>query len=292
MIDLRRLRQVVVLADMGNFLRAADALGISQPALSRSIQSIEADYGVRLFDRSTNSRVEPTVVGMALIREARHLLRDADAVDQTLRLMSRAAIGSLSFGLGPVFASAVLPSIIARLATAHPSLIVNAVIENGGALSRLLLQDEVEFCCCLRDAAIPSDQLEIRKIGQTRVQALVRAGHPLLSEANADLARIAEFTTVGGRMQSEGHELIWPIRCDNFEVLKAATLDSDIVWITSLIAAREEIARGKLVPLPDHPLSHRRDFDLVLIRRLRRTPSPAAQMVMDHIVQILADSYP
>jgi DNA-binding transcriptional LysR family regulator len=52
LIELRQLRQLLALAEHGNFSRAAEALHITQPALSRSIQSLEASVGAILFDRN------------------------------------------------------------------------------------------------------------------------------------------------------------------------------------------------------------------------------------------------
>ena len=60
--DMRRLRHALALAEYRNFARAADALHITQPALSRSIQSLEDGLGVRLFDRSPRD-VQPTAFG-------------------------------------------------------------------------------------------------------------------------------------------------------------------------------------------------------------------------------------
>ena len=72
-IDLRQLRHVLALDQYRNFARAASALGLTQPALSRSIQALEKSIGGRLFDRD-RTRVEPTPVGERLIAEARPLL--------------------------------------------------------------------------------------------------------------------------------------------------------------------------------------------------------------------------
>lgn len=55
MLDLRKLRHVVVLARRLNYVRAADELGITQPTLTRSIQALERQLQVRLFDRDHGS---------------------------------------------------------------------------------------------------------------------------------------------------------------------------------------------------------------------------------------------
>ncbi|MEI8352823.1 MAG: LysR family transcriptional regulator [bacterium] len=69
MFDMRRLRHALALAEHRNFARAATALHITQPALSRSIQSLEDALGVHLFDRNPRD-VEPTAFGELVLRHA------------------------------------------------------------------------------------------------------------------------------------------------------------------------------------------------------------------------------
>jgi len=73
-LDLRQLRHVLALDRHRNFGRAAEAIGLTQPALSRSLQALEDEIGARLFDRD-RSRVEPTAVGARLEAGMRGLAR-------------------------------------------------------------------------------------------------------------------------------------------------------------------------------------------------------------------------
>ena len=75
-MDLKRLGHLVALADECHFARAAERVHLSQPAFSRSIQTIESDLGMRLFDRESG-QVKPTPAGAFLIERARRLLFDA-----------------------------------------------------------------------------------------------------------------------------------------------------------------------------------------------------------------------
>ena len=80
-LELQQLRQVIALAEHGSFVRAAAALHISQPALSRSIQNLEQRFGSELFLRSSGG-VVPTDVGRLYLERARDLLRMADELDR------------------------------------------------------------------------------------------------------------------------------------------------------------------------------------------------------------------
>ena len=80
-MDLRRLRNFLVLAEELNYRVAASRLYLTQPALSRSIAALEREFGVRLFERDTR-HVTLTREGETLLDRVRTLLRDADALAQ------------------------------------------------------------------------------------------------------------------------------------------------------------------------------------------------------------------
>jgi DNA-binding transcriptional LysR family regulator len=89
-LDLRKLRSFVAVAEHLHFRRAAEALHIAQPALSRQIRALERELGVRLFDRDQRSTAL-TAAGRQLLDDARPLLAAADA---TRRRVQRAARGT------------------------------------------------------------------------------------------------------------------------------------------------------------------------------------------------------
>lgn len=78
MIDLKRLRCFVAIAEEGHFGRAATRLGMSQPPLSEHIRNLESALGVRLFERNTRN-VSVTAEGEALLEHAKKILTDVDA---------------------------------------------------------------------------------------------------------------------------------------------------------------------------------------------------------------------
>jgi DNA-binding transcriptional LysR family regulator len=92
-MELRHLRYFVAVGDALNFGRAALALHIAQPPLSRAIRALEAELGATLFDRGTRG-VRLTGAGAALLPEARRLLRDAEAFREGARQYAAGAAGT------------------------------------------------------------------------------------------------------------------------------------------------------------------------------------------------------
>lgn len=105
--SLRQLRYFVALAETGHFTRAAEAVHVSQPALSVQIRELETSLGASLIDRSgRGARLTP--LGHEIAAQARRVLQDVAALEQTARL-ARGLDGPLSLGVIPTVAPYLLP---------------------------------------------------------------------------------------------------------------------------------------------------------------------------------------
>ncbi|MBP8140167.1 MAG: LysR family transcriptional regulator [Burkholderiales bacterium] len=120
-MELRHLRYFVAVGDALNFGRAALALHIAQPPLSRAIRALEAELGATLFDRGTRG-VRLTGAGAALLPEARRLLRDAEAFREGARQYAAGAAGMLSIGFVSTAAYNVLPRIVPAFRARRPGV--------------------------------------------------------------------------------------------------------------------------------------------------------------------------
>ena len=96
-MNLRHLRTFVSIADAGGIARAGSRLNLSQPAASRQILALEADLGVRLFDR-IGRRFRLTSEGEDLLRQSRRLLLDADSLGARARALKGGHTGILRVG--------------------------------------------------------------------------------------------------------------------------------------------------------------------------------------------------
>jgi DNA-binding transcriptional LysR family regulator len=120
-IDLRRLRQFVAVAEHLHFGRAAAALGVSQPPLSRAIKSLEDALGTPLFARTKRS-VKLTAAGRALLPEARQLVRQVDALRHGARRLAAGEIGNIVLGFVSSAAYNVLPELLQDYRRRHPGV--------------------------------------------------------------------------------------------------------------------------------------------------------------------------
>lgn len=88
MPELNQLRQLVAIADTGTLSKAAEIVHISQPALTRSIQKLESEWNVTLFDRQKN-KVALNKTGELAVRYARRILDDVESMTKTVQTFER-----------------------------------------------------------------------------------------------------------------------------------------------------------------------------------------------------------
>src|SRR5215210_8387244 len=120
-MDLRRLRTFVTVAEQGSVSKAALHLHISQPGLSRQIQDLQQELGLRLFDR-VGRRLVLTSQGEQLLGDCRSLLGHASSVAERAQQLRRGDAGVLKVAASPVQIEAVLTSFLHRYAQSYPDV--------------------------------------------------------------------------------------------------------------------------------------------------------------------------
>ena len=114
MIQLHKLKHAVALAQHRNFRQAAEGLNLTQPALSRSIQSLESALGVRLFDRG-HGRVESTALGTLVVELSKGILSAVADLEREVELAKGLRAGTLEVSLAPYPSSLSGQRAVARL---------------------------------------------------------------------------------------------------------------------------------------------------------------------------------
>jgi len=118
---LRQIECFLTTMRLGNFSRAAEALGLSQPALSQQVRDLETLLGLRLLDRTTR-RVTPTEAGTAYAARASAALADLDRASAEAQGRATLATGALRIAAPPLLAAELLPPVMADFASAFPGL--------------------------------------------------------------------------------------------------------------------------------------------------------------------------
>lgn len=285
MADLRKLAHILALAEAGNFSVAARQLNITQSALSRSVQSLEAEYGFRIFERGRGP-VVPTAAGRALLPDAARLMQDARALDRQAAGIGKAEAGQVPFGMGPLGAITLLPKLIGLMLKERPGIQAHPVLGGGPELVRRTLEDELEFCC-VGDIMIPeAERMDTIPIARFPIALIVRAGHPLLEGTGT----LEDFPLIGASTADWTPTAYEPtVRCESNAILKTVTMTSNAVWLSAAVAAKAEIAAGTLAILPQAFETPDQEIRLVMVRHSGRTLSPAAQYLERTVRRLAAE---
>jgi DNA-binding transcriptional LysR family regulator len=293
MLNLRHLQHLVALADERHFARAAERVNLSQPAFSRSIQAVEAQTGLQLFEREAGA-IRPTPAGEFLIERARRLLFDARCVLRDVELFRDTRLGNTAIGVGPLPALTLMPEVVAALRRQCPEVGLRVEVNNWRLLLDRLQAEDIEFFVAdVRD--LPADAtLDIRALGRQPGGLYVRAGHPLAGRTPS-LAEVWSFgvasvrlpeavTTALARLMGlpAGASTALALQCDDIALLRSAMLHTDTVLALTAAAMREDVDHAVAVALQVRDLPAL--FSEMGVVRLRnRSPSPAAQKVVSLI---------
>lgn len=120
-VTLRQVRAAVAVAREGSFRRAADALHLSQPALSLAVSELESQLGVALFDRTSRS-VAPTELGAAFIASAARLMDDFDQLVQEVGDVAQSRRGRVVVSCVSSIAGRVMPLAMQACSRLHPQV--------------------------------------------------------------------------------------------------------------------------------------------------------------------------
>ncbi len=282
-MDLKSLRHFAALVEHQGFIRAGEAIGLSQPALSRSIQTLEHRLGCALIVRGGKG-VELTPQGQLVLAHAKRLLAGSTALKNALRQFNDLEDGELLIGAGPFPAADLLPRVLGAFNRRYPGVRVRLDIQHWDALRRQLLAEELElFVADIRE--LEGDPLlQVQPLQQEPSLLFCRPGHPLCSEAVLTRERLADYPLASFRLPGSIEQILRrtlprrepmiSLECDNLDVLKRLVMQCDALSIASRSTLATELATGQLVLLDWPALMPGTSFGLVT--RLHRPLSPAA----------------
>ena len=186
-LEPAELRSLVALAEQRHFGRAAEVLGISQPALSKRLQRLEDKVGGRLVARGSRG-VHLTEPGLVLLDQARALLRNSDLALEVSRQVLRGGAGFLRIGFGVASIAQTLPGILLRFRRAHPRAQVLMRDMSSPAQLQALRSEEIELGFVRMP--VTDAVLECTPVHRERLVAAVRPGGAWRDRAG--LASLAE----------------------------------------------------------------------------------------------------
>lgn len=186
-MDFGHLRTFVAIADTGGVHRAAARLHLSQPAVSRQIQALESDLGVRLFDR-IGRRVQLTSEGEDLLRRSRRLLAEAESFTERASALKTGETGILRVGATPQAIESTLAKFLNRFRELCPGVEVQLIEDGGTNLPGQLERGHV----LLALMAVDDNRFDFRLLYPTYGLAVLAKSHRLARRRTLDVAELAD----------------------------------------------------------------------------------------------------
>jgi len=175
-MNFKQLRHFVAIVDQGSFLAAAEAISLSQPALSRSLQKLEDTIGATLLERTTRG-IRVTQVGEQFYRRAKLILSESDKALEDIH--HRGTASKLEVGFAPLFAGFLLPRTLQKLTEEFPNLSINAKSGLFSDLISELSSGNLDLLLTnLPFTKIPDD-LVVEPLMDIEVNYVASSSHPL-----------------------------------------------------------------------------------------------------------------
>lgn len=185
-MNLRYLHTFVDIAEAGSIARAGARLHVSQPAASRQILALEAELGLRLFDR-IGRRLRLTAEGEDLLRQSRRLLMEADLLKARARALKGGHTGILRVGATPMVIENTLASFLRQYQRRHTGIEVHFVEDGGVRLLNRLEHADIHLAL-----VVPDDRFRNRPLYPVHNLAVLSAKHRLNSRRELDVADLAD----------------------------------------------------------------------------------------------------
>jgi len=278
-MTLVQLKHLIELARQGSFSKTADKLHLTQPALSRSIKSLEDELGQPLFDR-IGRKNELTAFGQQIVQHAQGLVDGAHELRQTGQRLRNGEIGQVRIGLGSGPGALLMTPLLMHMARVHPK----AHIEISRSSTELLVQSlrERHLDALVIDirSLKPAIDLQVALVQEIEGAFMCRKGHPLVKRRQVSLDMVRDYPVASTPLSDEVARILMErygpaahpdalvnLRCEEISSLLDVARHSDAVVLAIRAAALD------LVELPMTPaLNATARFGWVTVKS--RTESP------------------
>jgi DNA-binding transcriptional LysR family regulator len=301
MHSIRQFELVKALATHRHFGRAAAALGVSQPSLTRSLKYLEDNLGVSLFDRQG---VTPTVFGQLVLNRGEPVISGFADLMREIDLAKGLEIGEFRVSAAPYPADISAQRAIGMLSAQHPRLSIELRLDNWTKIVNRVMNGRIDLGFADISEASQTSELQTETVRSSRLSFFCAASHPLAGRNAVTLEEMCAFPWVGPTVPKRMRDFMpeGDLACCSFDAVKQRFVPR--VLVGSFSAAKDVVfaGRGIGVALPFQLRREIDDGDCVLLpieapwMRLNygfiwksgRTLSPATLAFMDRVREIEA----
>ncbi|MGM0823621.1 MAG: LysR substrate-binding domain-containing protein [Pseudomonadota bacterium] len=289
-LKLRHFQLFLALDEQRNLHRAAEQLNMSQPAASKLLGDLEANLGIRLFDRHPRG-LTPNWYGEVVIRHAHSMLSTLRHTGEELNALREGNAGTVAVGTVMAPAVTILTSAIERVHRDQPGLKISVDVDVSKVLVPRLLEGELDFAITRIPAGVDAEWFVFEEIGEEELCFVCRKGHPLAEKTPLSLADMSAYPwslqPTGALMRQRVdslflHHQVTPPRqiVDTADLLLSLALvdKSNTITVTTREAADLLCSPQRFHLLPFSETLSVQPYGLVSLRHQRLSPGAATLM--------------
>lgn len=180
-MNLRQLEHFVAIVEQGSFRAAASSLSITQPALTKSISSLEEELGVTLLVRSRGRSASVTMFGRLIYERGLQVLEDLNDVRQSIELMRDGYAGTVRIGFGAAMGASTITRLSMVLREKLPSSVIHIRTGLQHELLPKMRTDQLDFLIISGLSQISTDDLVVNTLWRDPFRVFMSTNHPLAS---------------------------------------------------------------------------------------------------------------
>jgi len=190
--SVRHLVHLAAVVDAGSFSLAAEKLGLTQPALSKSLSQLEHRVGARLLQRN-KSGSSPTALGRMLAVHGETIIGSAHRAEMQVEDWNRAAIGNLVIGAPPTIAAYLMPSVIADFLAPRPHVTMRVEVSPSAGLLEKLVTNRMDMYVGVTRPTERLDGISTIPIYRDELSVFARADHPIFRASVVRVEDLARY---------------------------------------------------------------------------------------------------
>lgn len=195
-MELRHLRYFVAVGEALSFTKAAQILNLAQPSLSRQINDLEGEIGVRLLNRNKR-KVSLTPEGQSFLSDAKRLLAHSADIVESVQRLHRRETAALNIGYVANFFPAPLPTSLAAFQRKFPMVSVNLFDMSYGDQFRALAEGRIDLAFVKMWPSLERRDLQFQSLGSDKIIVALRAGDRLEQNGVIRLKDLASVFFIG-----------------------------------------------------------------------------------------------
>jgi DNA-binding transcriptional LysR family regulator len=293
-MNIRHLKHFMALVEFGSYARASEAVHLSQPALSRSIQQLEQELGVPLFERGRLG-AQLSAFGQVALPHVRGVIAASEALRQSVESIGGLESGDLAIGAGPYPALGLIDKVSAKFIDRYPGIRLQISNSNWQMLHKSLLGQELAFFVAEVRELVADSGLSIVELPSRKGSVFCRANHPLTAKPRLEWRDLLHYSLalpkLPGQMESYLQTISLPfggikrrIECDNFAFLLSVVAGSDALGLAPDVMLSDMQSAGSLVTLDVAGIENlSTNYGIVQLKGRKLSPAAEAfrAMVLD-----------